>query len=188
MTEVRPLGIPGALEITPARAGDHRGSFSETYRESVWAGLGVLARFVQDNQSRSAARFTLRGLHFQIPPHAQDKLVRVLKGRAWDVVVDLRRGSPRYGQWEALELSAETGNQMFVPAGLAHGFLTLEPETEVLYKVSAEYAPEHERGILWNDPAIGVAWPLGGVKPVLSNKDVGLPLLAALESPFELGR
>jgi dTDP-4-dehydrorhamnose 3,5-epimerase len=133
---------------------------------------------VQDNQSLSAEVGVLRGLHFQVAPFAQDKLIRVLRGSIFDVSVDLRRGSPTYGKWASCVLSARDGNQLLVPVGFAHGFVTLEPDVEVFYKVSAPYAPDCELGIRWNDPAIGIAWPLEGRKPVLSSKDASAPLLA----------
>jgi dTDP-4-dehydrorhamnose 3,5-epimerase len=184
MIAFRPLDLPGLVEITPRRHGDDRGFFSESYKRSAWEAAGIADAFVQDNHSRSEARLTLRGLHFQIPPHAQAKLVRMIRGRAFDVAVDLRRGSPTFGTWRAVELSAEKGNQLYVPVGFAHGFLTLEPDTEALYKVSAEYAREHERGLAWDDPEVGVAWPLEGGRAILSEKDSRLPRLAELDIPF----
>jgi dTDP-4-dehydrorhamnose 3,5-epimerase len=184
MTEFRALEPPGLVEIVPRRNGDRRGFFAETYRRSVWAANGVTDAFVQDNHSRSAGRYTLRGLHFQTPPHAQAKVVRVVQGRAWDVAVDLRRGSPSYGRWRGLELSADAGNQLYIPEGFAHGLLTLEPDTEVHYKVSAEYAPEHEAGLAWDDPRLAIAWPLDGARPILSEKDKRQPGLDGFDSPF----
>lgn len=178
MLEVIPLAIPDVLEIRPKKFGDDRGFFSETFNAQRFAEAGVSMPWVQDNQSFSAAKFTLRGLHFQAPPFAQDKLVRVLKGAILDVAVDIRHGSPSFGQWVALEVSARAFNQILVPKGFAHGFLTLEPDTEVFYKVSAPYSGEHDRGIAWNDGEIGVDWPLGGEAPVLSDKDKVAPSLA----------
>ena len=178
MLEVTPLAIPDVLEIKPRKFGDDRGFFSETYNAQRFAEAGIIMPFVQDNQSFSSERFTLRGLHFQAPPFAQDKLVRVLKGSILDVAVDIRHGSPTFGQWVALEVSAKAFNQILVPKVFAHGFLTLEPDTEVYYKVSAPYSGDHDRGIAWNDPAIGVDWPLGGEEPVLSGKDKVAPMLA----------
>jgi dTDP-4-dehydrorhamnose 3,5-epimerase len=188
MIDVRPLALDGVLELTPKRYGDHRGFFSETYKASAWAEAGVAVTFVQDNQSFSRAPFTLRGLHFQSPPPAQDKLVRVARGRIWDVAVDLRRGSPTFSAWVAVEISAEKGNQLLVPKGFAHGLLTLEPDCEVVYKTSAEFSPAHDVGVAWDDPTIGVEWPLNGARPVLSEKDAKLPRLAEIEIPFEISR
>ncbi|MCE7027790.1 dTDP-4-dehydrorhamnose 3,5-epimerase [Jiella avicenniae] len=178
MLEVTPLAIPEVLEIKPRKFGDDRGFFSETYNAQRFADAGVSMPFVQDNQSFSAAKFTLRGLHYQTPPFAQDKLVRVLKGAILDVAVDIRHGSPTFGQWVALEVSAKAFNQILVPKGFAHGFLTLEPDTEVFYKVSAPYSGDHDRGIRWDDPEIGVEWPLGGEAPILSDKDKVAPTLS----------
>ena len=152
---------------------------------AAFADLGIAATFVQDNHSLSRPAHTLRGLHFQTPPHGQAKLVRCVRGRIFDVAVDLRRGSPTYGQWVGAELTADNGRQLFVPVGFAHGFLTLEPDTEVMYKCSALYAPAHDAGVRWDDPAIGIAWPLpAGVAPELSAKDRVQPLLADFDSPF----
>ncbi|MBP0613995.1 dTDP-4-dehydrorhamnose 3,5-epimerase [Jiella mangrovi] len=178
MLEVTPLAISDVLEIKPKKFGDDRGFFSETFSAQRFADAGIAMPWVQDNQSFSAGKFTLRGLHYQAPPFAQDKLVRVLKGAILDVAVDIRHGSPSFGQWVALEVSAKAFNQILVPKGFAHGFLTLEPDTEVFYKVSAPYSGEHDRGIAWNDPEIGVEWPLGGETPVLSDKDKSAPALA----------
>jgi dTDP-4-dehydrorhamnose 3,5-epimerase len=170
--------------IRPQRYGDSRGWFSETYSQERYARLGVAVRFIQDNHSLSRPVGVLRGLHFQTPPMAQDKLVRCVRGRIWDVAVDVRRASPTYGRWVGAELSAENGRQLFVPTGFAHGFVTLEPDTEVEYKVSRPYAPECDGGLIWNDAAIAVAWPLEGQEPVLSEKDTRLPALADFDSPF----
>ncbi|MCQ0988471.1 dTDP-4-dehydrorhamnose 3,5-epimerase [Jiella marina] len=177
MLEVTPLAIAEVLEIKPRKFGDDRGFFSETFNQERFAEAGVTIPWVQDNQSFSAAKHTLRGLHYQAPPFAQDKLVRVLKGSILDVAVDIRHGSPTFGKWVALEVSAAKFNQILVPKGFAHGFLTLEPDTEVFYKVSAPYSGQHDRGIRWDDPEIGVEWPLGGAQPVLSDKDRVAPLL-----------
>jgi dTDP-4-dehydrorhamnose 3,5-epimerase len=170
--------------IRPKRFGDDRGWFVETYNRDKYLNLGVGVRFVQDNHSLSRSPWVLRGLHFQTPPRGQDKLVRCVKGKIWDVAVDVRRGSPSFGQWVAAELSAENGCQLFVPVGFAHGFLTLEPDTEVEYKVSDLYAPDNDGGLIWNDPALNVAWPLGDAQPVLSDKDRRLPSVADFDSPF----
>ena len=171
--------------LEPKRFADERGWFSETYSERQLLAAGISARFVQDNQSMSRAAGVLRGLHFQTPPHAQAKLVRCVRGRIFDVAVDIRRASPTWGRWVAAELSADNGLQLFVPVGFAHGFLTLEPNTEVFYKVSNFYAPQCDSGIRWDDPTVGVRWPLvEGTAPQLSPKDAALPPLAAFESPF----
>jgi dTDP-4-dehydrorhamnose 3,5-epimerase len=172
------------IKITPRRFADARGWFSETYQRDRFRAAGIAPDFVQDNQSCSAPAFTLRGIHFQTPPHTQAKLVRCLKGRIWDVAVDLRAGSPSYGEWVAAELSAERGEQLFVPAGFGHAFLTLEPDCEVAYKVDDFYAPECDAGIRWDDPDLAIPWPLDGRLPELSDKDRALPLLSQFESPF----
>jgi dTDP-4-dehydrorhamnose 3,5-epimerase len=167
------------------RHSDPRGWFTETYNRETFAGYGITCTFEQDNHSLSVSAFTLRGLHFQTPPRAQDKLVRCIRGRIFDVAVDLRRGSPTFGKWVGTELSAENGHQLFIPIGFAHGFVTLEPECEVTYKCSDTYAPDHDGGIRWDDPAIGIDWPMpAGVKPELSAKDKTQPLLADFDSPF----
>lgn len=171
--------------IHPKRFGDTRGWFAETYSVPKFHELGIDCTFVQDNHSLSVPAFTLRGLHFQTPPHGQDKLVRCIRGRIFDVAVDIRRESPTYGQWVGSELSAENGHQLFIPIGFAHGFLTLEPDCEVSYKCSDIYAPAHDGGIRWDDPAIGISWPLpDGIVPGLSDKDALQPLLADFDSPF----
>lgn len=180
------LDIPDVKLITPRRFGDNRGFFSETWNRAAFAEAGIEADFVQDNHSLSATVGTLRGLHFQIPPFAQAKLVRVSRGAIFDVAVDIRTSSPTYGKWVGAELSAENWAQMYVPKGFAHGFVTLLPDTEVQYKVDAPYAPEHDRGIAWNDPAIAVDWPLEGRAPVLSGKDAALPALAEIAPPFTM--
>jgi dTDP-4-dehydrorhamnose 3,5-epimerase len=175
----------GAVKlIRPRRFGDGRGWFVETYNLDKYVRLGVGVRFVQDNHSLSRSPWVLRGLHFQAPPRGQDKLVRCVKGRIWDVAADVRRGSPTFGQWVGAELSAENGNQLFLPVGFAHGFLTLEPDCEVEYKVSDLYAPECDGGLIWNDPTLAIDWPLGADAPVLSDKDTRLPALADFDSPF----
>jgi dTDP-4-dehydrorhamnose 3,5-epimerase len=162
--------------VRPRRFEDERGAFSETYREDVWSAAGVAARFVQDNTAWSRRAGTVRGLHFQVPPHAQAKLVRVVRGRIMDVVVDLRRDSPSYRRWEVFELDAAARWQLFVPKGLAHGYMTLEDDTEVAYKVDAFYAPEAEAGIRWDDPDLAIPWP--AYVPIVSAKDRQLPVLA----------
>jgi dTDP-4-dehydrorhamnose 3,5-epimerase len=174
--------------LTPKRFGDSRGWFTESYSKPTFAALGIESEFVQDNHSLSVPQFTLRGLHFQTPPCGQDKLVRCIRGRIFDVAVDVRRGSPTYGQWVGAELSAENGHQLFVPIGFAHGFLTLEPDCEITYKCSDTYAPAHDCGIRWDDTDIGaggIRWPLpNGATPELSGKDSVQPSLAEFDSPF----
>lgn len=173
--------------LTPRRFADDRGWFCETHSDRGFTrDTGLEIRFVQDNHSLSRPAHTLRGIHFQRPPFAQAKLVRCVRGRVFDVAVDLRRGSPTYGRWVGAVLDPDTGRQMFVPAGFGHAFLTLEPDTEVLYKVDAVYSAECDGGLRWDDPAIAVDWALpAGVEPVLSAKDAGLPGLADFVSPFD---
>ena len=176
--------LSGVIEITPARFGDDRGFFSESYSARALAEHGITTTFVQDNHSLSSAVGTIRGLHFQAPPYAQDKLVRCGKGALFDVAVDIRRGSPTYGRWYGAELSFENGKQLLVPAGFAHGFVTLQPDTEIIYKCSDYYAKDAEGALIWNDPDVGIDW--GGVtNPVLSDKDAVAPRLADLDSPFD---
>jgi dTDP-4-dehydrorhamnose 3,5-epimerase len=174
------LSIPDVKLVVPDRFADDRGFFSETYNRQAFAAGGVADEFVQDNHSLSAAAGTVRGLHYQLPPFAQAKLIRVVKGAIFDVAVDLRRGSPTFGAHVTATLSAASWNQLFVPVGFAHGFCTLEPDTEVAYKVGAFYSRAHDRGIRWNDPALGIAWPVGASDVVLSDKDGALPGLAEL--------
>jgi dTDP-4-dehydrorhamnose 3,5-epimerase len=171
--------------IETRRFGDDRGWFMESYSQKRYAELGVGVGFCQDNHSMSRPVGVLRGLHFQRPPHAQDKLVRCVHGRIWDVAVDVRRASPTYGKWVAAELSAENGRQLFVPVGFAHGFITLEPDTEVEYKVSDFYAADCEGGLIWNDPDLALPWPTPPQGPTLSDKDVILPRLTEFLSPFD---
>jgi dTDP-4-dehydrorhamnose 3,5-epimerase len=178
--QVRDIGL-GVLEIEPKRFGDARGFFAETWNRERFRANGIADHWVQDNQSLSAEPFVLRGLHFQRAPMAQAKLIRVLRGAVYDVAVDIRRESVSFGRWVARVLSADSFNQLYVPEGFAHGFLTLEPNTEVLYKVSAPYAPDCERAIAWNDAAIAIAWPLkAGQHPLLSAKDAEAPPLSAI--------
>jgi dTDP-4-dehydrorhamnose 3,5-epimerase len=182
---VENAGLPGVTLVKPTRFGDQRGYFIETYSRPAYAEFGIDAEFVQDNQSMSATPGTLRGLHFQRPPFAQAKLVRVLRGAIFDVAVDIRRGSPAYGRWCGTRLTGEGCEQLFVPRGFAHGFVTLEPHTEVAYKVDSIYSQEHEGGIAWNDPSLAIAWPwTDGV--VLSEKDKTLPRFDEFRSPFEV--
>ncbi len=176
MTIITPLAIAEVLLITPKRHGDARGWFAETWSEKTFTGYGLPTGFVQDNQAFSARKGTLRGLHFQKPPFAQGKLVRVLKGAVFDVAVDIRTGSPTYGQWASATLTAEVGEQIWVPRGFAHAYMTLTDDAEIYYKVDNGYAPQSEGGIIWNDPDLGIAWPLD-VEPVLSDKDKVLPRL-----------
>lgn len=171
--------------IVPRIHRDHRGFFSETYNKAALAELGANLEFVQDNHSLSAERGVLRGLHFQIPPFAQDKLVRVIRGSVYDVAVDIRRGSPTYGKHVARVISAADWNQFLVPAGFAHGFCTLEANTEVIYKVTNYYSPEHDRGLLWNDPDLGIAWPISDTEVILSEKDRALPRFSDLPAYFK---
>lgn len=174
---------PPVQLIRPRRHGDARGWFTEIYNRDTFAALGIKQVFVQDNHSLSAPAFTLRGLHFQTPPRGQDKLVRCIRGRIFDVAVDVRAESPTYGQWVGAELSADNGHQLFIPIGFAHGFVTLEADCEVTYKCTDLYAPDHDGGIRWD--SAGVDWPMpGGITPELSAKDVELPALADLDSPF----
>lgn len=182
--EVEPLGIADVKCVTPERHGDHRGFFSEVYNRERLVAAGIDVRFVQDNHSFSAKRGTVRGLHFQAPPFAQDKLVRVTRGAVFDVAVDLRRGSPSYGHHVHAVLSAEAWNQLFVPAGFAHGVMTLAPDTEIIYKVSARFAPEHDCGLLWNDPALDIPWPIPAAEAILSERDRRHPRLADFTTPF----
>jgi dTDP-4-dehydrorhamnose 3,5-epimerase len=172
------------LTIVPKRHADDRGWFSETFHHQRLRDLGIACSFVQDNQSRSIRRGTLRGLHFQVPPAAQAKLVGVLRGRILDVVADIRRNSPTFGKYVSVELSSDNGKQLFVPAGFAHGFVTLEDDVAVLYKVSEYYAPSREGGIRWNDPDIAFPWPFKETDIIRSEKDDRLPLLKDLDSPF----
>ena len=172
--------------IKPNRHGDHRGFFAETYSRKKYLEYGIDIEFVQDNHSISKEVGTLRGLHFQAPPHAQAKLVRCGRGALFDVTVDIRRGSPTYGKWESFELTAENGYQLYVPIGFAHGFMTLEQESEIVYKCSDYYAPETEKSISWKDPDIKICWPKLD-KPILSEKDAGAPILEDFESPFIYG-
>ena len=177
--------IPAVKLIKPVRHIDSRGFFSEVFREDALQKYGICAHFMQDNHSLSAARGVIRGLHFQTPPFAQAKLLRVTSGSVFDVAVDIRWGSPTFGQHIAVVLSASEWNQIFVPEGFAHGYCTLEPDTEVLYKVSAYYSPEHDRGLLWCDPALGIDWPVSADQAVISDKDRKHPPLSQLLRFFQ---
>ena len=182
--EVVSLAIPEIKIIRPRKFGDHRGFFSETYSKRSFEAAGLHHDFVQDNHSLSAEVGTVRGLHFQLPPFAQDKLVRVVKGAILDVAVDIRKGSPTFGKHVSAVISAEAWNQILVPVGFAHGFCTLEPDTEVIYKVTNFYSAEHDRGLLWNDPDLGIDWPVAADKAQLSDKDHRNPRLAELPDVF----
>lgn len=175
--EVISLAIPDVKVLTPKRHGDHRGFFSEVYNHEAFTKAGIGLTFVQDNHSMSGPKGTLRGLHYQLPPTAQGKLIRVTKGAILDVAVDIRRSSPTFGKHVTDVVSVENWKQIFVPAGFAHGFVTLEPDTEVIYKVNALYSPQHERGIAWNDPALGIDWRIGANEAILSARDTKHPLL-----------
>jgi len=176
--QTRRLSIPDILEIVPKKFGDDRGFFSETYNAASFADAGIDIAFVQDNQSLSVAKHVVRGLHYQLAPFAQDKLVRVVRGAILDVAVDIRRSSPTFSKWVALEVSADAWNQILVPKGFAHGFATLTENTEVVYKVSGFYSKEHDRSIRFDDPAIGIAWGFDTNFAQLSDKDKAAPLLA----------
>ncbi|AWB08136.1 dTDP-4-dehydrorhamnose 3,5-epimerase (plasmid) [Azospirillum humicireducens] len=182
--DVLSLDIPDVKIIRPKKFGDHRGFFSETYTKKTFEAAGLHHDFVQDNHSLSAEVGTVRGLHFQLPPFAQDKLVRVVRGAILDVAVDIRKGSPSFGRHVSAVISAAEWNQILVPVGFAHGFCTLEPDTEVIYKVTNYYSPEHDRGLLWNDPALGIDWPVTADKARLSDKDHKHPPLARLGDLF----
>ena len=186
MVEVRALDLDGVVEIRPARHADDRGFFSETWNKARWREAGIDADFVQDNHSLSRQRGVLRGLHYQAPPMAQAKLVRVTRGAVFDVAVDIRRGSPSFGRWASTILSADQWNQLFIPAGFAHGFLTLEPGSEVEYKVSAPYSPDHDRAIRFDDPDIAIDWPIAAGEIILSDKDRAAPRLADVNTGFRV--
>ena len=184
--QIEETALSGVLILTPARHGDARGFFSESWNRKTLEAAGVhLPVFVQDNHSMSAQVGTIRGLHFQSPPHAQGKLVRCGRGRLFDVAVDVRKGSATYGHWAGEELSFENGRQLWIPAGFLHGFLTLEPDTEIVYKCTDHYAPECDGAVRWD--SCGIDWPLSpGTEPVLSAKDAAAQPLSAFESPFQM--
>ncbi|WP_114008015.1 dTDP-4-dehydrorhamnose 3,5-epimerase [Cohaesibacter intestini] len=184
MLDVTDLGLDGVVEIKPRQFGDERGFFSETYNAQAMKDAGIDIEFVQDNHSLSVEKGVLRGLHFQTPPFAQDKLVRVVRGSVFDVIVDFRQGSPTFGKWVGVEISAEKWNQVLIPKGFGHGFLTLEPNTEFLYKVSNFYSKECDRSVRFDDPAIGIEWPLSHDCLILSDKDKTAPLLADTDTGF----
>ncbi len=182
--EITPAPIAAVRFVVPKVVRDERGFFCETYNLDALAAAGIAARFVQDNHSLSVEAGVVRGLHFQIPPYAQDKLVRVVRGAIFDVAVDIRHDSPTFGQHVSAVLSAENWRQMWVPRGFAHGFCTLEPNTEVIYKVTNGYAPEFDRGLLWNDPGLRIAWPGVATNAILSARDRSHPPLAMLPQHF----
>ena len=181
--EIRPTDLDGVLEIRPRRFEDARGFFCETWNAKVFREAGLPTDFVQDNHSFSAARGVLRGLHYQIAPRAQDKLVRVVCGAILDVAVDIREGSPTFARWVAVEVSAKAWNQLFVPKGFAHGFVTLLPDTEVLYKTTEHYSAQHERSIRFDDPCLGIAWSFPTPELQLSERDRQAPLLKHAQIP-----
>jgi dTDP-4-dehydrorhamnose 3,5-epimerase len=182
--QIEATAIPEVKIVTPKKHGDARGFFSEVYKQSDWQAAGLDLVFVQENHSYSASVGTLRGLHFQTAPFAQAKVIRVLRGRIFDVVVDIRHSSPTFGAHVAVELSAENWRQLLAPIGFAHGFVTLEPDTEVLYKVTALYSPPNDRGLSWDDPDLGIAWPLPRDRVTLSDKDRTWPRLRDLVEIF----
>ena len=181
--DITPLYLEGASIIEPKVHGDHRGFFMESYNEETFKKKGIQHNFVQDNHSLSAESGVLRGLHYQLNPKAQTKLVRVISGAIYDVIVDIRKNSPTFGKWIGVILSGDNKRQLLVPSGFAHGFCTLVPQTQVIYKVDEYYSPEHDRGILWNDPALNIDWPIRN--PVLSDKDKRHPVLANAELNFD---
>lgn len=178
------LNLPEVKVITPPKFGDERGFFAETYNRPAFVDMGLDMPFVQDNHAYSAAAGTVRGLHFQVSPYAQAKLVRVIRGAIWDVAVDIRQGSPTFGCYAAAEISAANFRQILIPEGFAHGLVTLEEHTEVLYKVSNIYAPDHDKGLFWQDPALNLPWPVREKDALLSPKDQNQPLLAQLPVYF----
>lgn len=177
-----PLKLADAMIIEPVVHGDHRGFFMESYSKSKFSEQGIKYEFIQDNHSLSVEAGVLRGLHYQLEPKAQTKLVRVISGAIYDVIVDIRKGSPTFAHWEGVILSASNKRQLLVPKGFAHGFCTLVPNTEVVYKVDEYYSPEHDRGILWNDPVLAIDWPIS--KPILSEKDKNHPFFNEIENNF----
>ena len=182
--DIRTLQIPGPLVIVPRKFSDARGFLSETYIEEVFSAKVAPVRFVQENHTYTEQAGTIRGIHFQVPPHAQGKLVRVVRGAIFDVAVDLHAGSPHFGRYAAVALSAAGWDQLWIPEGFGHGFCTLEPDTEVVYKMTARYRPDSERGIAWDDPDLAIAWPLGQRAPVLSDRDRRHPRFADMPKYF----
>jgi dTDP-4-dehydrorhamnose 3,5-epimerase len=177
--------LPGVYIIEPKRFGDHRGWFMESWNQLRMIQMGLNFEWMQDNHSYSAVAGTVRGLHYQAPPHAQDKLVRVGRGSVWDVAVDARRGSPTFGKWIGVELSAENGLQLLIPKGFLHGFATLTADVELLYKCSDVYAPDCDGAVIWNDPQLGIDWKIGLDSVILSEKDAAAPTFSDWQSPFE---
>ena len=175
--KVERLAIPDVMLLTPPRFRDPRGFFSETWKQAQYADIGIPGPFIQDNHAVSTDRYVVRGLHLQVGPNAQGKLVRVVRGAIWDVAVDVRHGSPTYGQHVGAVLSAENWSQLWVPVGFLHGYCTLEADTEVIYKVTGPYDKAAERGVIWNDPDLAVQWPIPPDQAILSDKDQVLPLL-----------
>ncbi|MAO26645.1 MAG: dTDP-4-dehydrorhamnose 3,5-epimerase [Roseovarius sp.] len=182
--EITQTDLPGVLILTPRRFADARGFFSESWNQRVMEEAGIEIAFVQDNHSLSRDVGTVRGLHFQSPPHAQAKLVRCGRGALYDVAVDVRRGSPSYGKWVGVELSADNGRQLLIPAGFLHGFVTREPDTEVIYKCSDFYAPECDGAVRFDDPELGIDWGIEASAAVLSDKDRAAQSFAAFDTPF----
>ncbi|MFY9239615.1 MAG: dTDP-4-dehydrorhamnose 3,5-epimerase [Roseovarius sp.] len=182
--QIETTALEGVLILTPQRHGDARGFFSESWNRARMEAAGIDIDFVQDNHSVSEASGTVRGLHFQTPPHAQAKLVRCGRGALWDIAVDIRRGSPTYGQWIGCDLSFENGRQLLIPAGFAHGFVTRAPGTEIIYKCSDYYAPDCDRALAFDDPDIGIDWGVERDQAQLSAKDAAAPCFATLDSPF----
>lgn len=185
--QIRETDLPGVKIITPRRHGDARGYFAETWNRARMREAGLAFDFMQDNESLSAQRGTLRGLHYQAPPYAQAKLVRVVRGAILDVAVDARRGSPAYGRWVAARISAEEGAQLLVPRGFLHGFLTLEDDTRVLYKVDNDYHGPSDGSVAWDDPDLAIDWGVGPAEVILSDKDRRAPRFADWSSPFAYG-
>jgi dTDP-4-dehydrorhamnose 3,5-epimerase len=182
--DIKTTALPGVLLLKPRRFADARGYFVETFNQRAFAEAGIETRFIQDNQSFSVKPGTVRGLHFQLPPAAQTKLVRTLRGSIFDVAIDLRKGSPTFGRWVGEILTAAEGEQLLIPRGFAHGFCTLEPDTEVAYKVDDFYAPKSDSGIIWNDPTLQIDWPIEAALAVLSDKDAKLGLFKDFVTPF----
>ncbi len=182
------LRIPDVLIISPIKHGDQRGFFSETFSKAGLAEAGIDIDFVQDNHAHSVQSGTVRGLHFQTPPFAQHKLIRAVRGAIFDVAVDLRVGSPTWGRHVSAIISADAWNQILVPIGFAHGVATLEPNTEIIYKVSSRYSPEHDKGLFWLDPALGINWPVNEAEAILSDRDRHLPRLDELPDYFHYDR
>jgi dTDP-4-dehydrorhamnose 3,5-epimerase len=182
--EIEQTSLQGVVILTPARHGDDRGFFSESWNKARMEQAGLHYDLVQDNHSLSAAVSTVRGLHFQTPPHAQAKLVRCGQGALFDVAVDIRRGSPTFGQWIGVELTASNGKQLLIPAGFLHGFVTRLPDTEIIYKCTDYYAPDCDAAVRYDDPDIGIDWGLEGAAPLLSPKDTNAPYLADIDTPF----